>query len=265
MSTTPSRRGIPTPVIVVCVALGVLVAAWGALFFAAWSVHQDERTARTYADVEQLRINGGSGDIAVVAEDRDDVEVITHLSWALKKPRVEHSFRDGSLQLTGGCGFWGSFGPDGCDAEFEVRVPRDLEVEVHGASGDVSGRGLAGRSVLTTGSGDVTAVDLAGPLRIKASSGDVTVEGYRGRAVDAQASSGDVTVRTQVVPDRVRAVASSGDVTVVVPGTLAYAVAANTSSGDVSVAVDQSLRSRHEIEARTSSGNVDVARLDDAR
>jgi hypothetical protein len=262
---TTSRRGLPKPFVVVCIALGVVVAAWGALFFAAWSVRQSDTATRTYTGVDELRIDGGSGDVDVVAEDRDDVQVVTHMTWGLQKPDTAQGFDGGRLRLSGGCGFWGAFGPDTCQARFEVRVPRDLPVEVHGASGDVSGRGLAGDVYLSTGSGDVDATDVSGPLRVKASSGDVTVEGYRGRAVDADASSGDVTVRVRTVPDLLTANAASGDVTVVVPGTVAYYVEAGAASGDVNVDVDQSRDSDHVVKAHAASGDVRVARLDDAR
>jgi len=262
---TTRRRGLPKPFVVVCVALGVLVAAWGALFFAAWSVRQSDTVTQAYAGVDRLRIDGGNGDVDVVAEQRGDVEVVTRMTWGLEKPAAAQSFDDGTLKLSGGCGFWGAIGPDTCQTRFEVRVPRDLPVDVRGSSGDVSGRGLAADSHLRTSSGDVAAIDVSGPLRVSASSGDVTVEGYRGRQVDADASSGNVTVRVRAVPDQLTATASSGDVTVVVPGTVAYYVDAGTSSGDVNVDVDQSRDSRHVVKARASSGDVRVARLDDAR
>lgn len=258
---TSSRKHLPKPFVIACVALGGLVAVWGALFFAAWSVRQSERASRVYADVETLRIAGGNGDIHVIGEDRDDVEVVTDVTWGLKKPRIEQSFSDGRLKLSGGCGFWGSFGPEGCEASFEVRVPRDLEVDVRGSSGDVSGRGLFGSVLLCTSSGDVEAIDIAGPLQLKASSGDIDVERFRGTELDADISSGDVNVRALVVPKRISAVASSGDVTVAVPGAVAYDVETDTSSGDTSVEVDQSRGSRHVVRAETSSGDVNIVRL----
>lgn len=262
--STSSRRHLPKPFVIACIAFGGLVAVWGALFFAAWSVRQTERASQVYADVETLRITGGNGDIEVIAEDRDDVEVVTHITWGLKKPRIEQGFSGGELKLSGGCGFWGSFGPEGCEAEFEVRVPADLPVDVRGSSGDVSGRGLTGPVSLYTSSGDIEAIDLSGALKVGASSGDVDVENYRGTDVDADASSGDVTVRALVIPRRISAVTSSGDVTVIVPGTVAYDVESDTSSGDTSVEVDQSRGSSHFVRAKTSSGDVSVVRLDGA-
>lgn len=260
--STSSRRHLPKPFVIACIAFGGLVAVWGALFFAAWSVRQTERSSRVYADVETLRIDGGNGDIEVIAEDRDDVEVITHLTWGLKKPQIQQGFSGGALRLTGGCGFWGSFGPEGCEAEFEVRVPADLEIDVRGSSGDVSGRGLTGPVSLATSSGEIEATDLSGRLRINASSGDIDVEGYRGTDVDAETSSGEVAVRALAVPRRISAVTSSGDVSVIVPGSVAYDVETDTSSGDTSVEVDQSRGSRHFVRAKTSSGDVSVVPLD---
>jgi len=265
VTATARRRGLHPAFVVVCIAVGVLVAIWGALFFAAWSVHQTERSVATYTGVDLLRIDGGSGNIAVIGEDRDDVEVVTRISWGLKKPDVVRSFDGGALKLSGGCDFLGSFGPDGCDADFEVHVPRDLQVDLRGGSGDVNGRGLAGRANLGTRSGNATAVDGSGLLHVSATSGDVVVEGFRGRDVTAEATSGNVTVRTRSVPDRVEATATSGDVTVVVPGSVAYYVEADAASGGTDVAVDQSRRSKRVIRARATSGNVHVARLDDAR
>ncbi|MDO8211572.1 DUF4097 family beta strand repeat-containing protein [Conexibacter sp. CPCC 206217] len=260
-----SRNGLSRPFLVFGVVVGLLVALWGALWLTSLTVHRSADSVKTYGGVEQLKIAGGSGDIEVVAEDRDDVQVTAHREWSLAEPRVEQSFDGGTLKLSGSCGFWGAFGPDGCETDFVLHVPRDLPLEVHGSSGDVTGRGLAGDTVLSTSSGDVEAIDVSGPLRMSASSGDVDVEGYSGSDVRANASSGDVTVRTRVVPDNVAVDVSSGDVTIAVPGNVAYRVQSDTDSGDSEVEVDQSLDSPHTIDARASSGDVRVARLADAR
>jgi Putative adhesin len=259
------RRGLPTPLVVACVAFGVAVAAWGALWLTAFSVQRTERTTRTYVGVDHLKIDGGDGDIDVIAEDRGDVQVTARVVHGLGGLHVKQGFEGGALKLTSDCNFWGSFGPNGCTADFEVRVPRAVTLDVRGSSGDVSARGMTAAAYLGASSGSVRAIDAAGRLKVGASSGDVDVEGYRGRDVEASASSGNVTVRTRVVPTRLRAVASSGDVTVVVPGDVPYFVEARADSGDTHVGVDQSREAPRTIEARASSGNVRVARLDDAR
>ncbi len=267
-STPPStqqQRGLSRPFVTVCVVFGAIVVVWAALWFAAASVQRSDTTSNVYSGVERLRVKGGTGDITVVGEQRDDVEVIVHRTWGLAEPDIDQGFENGELTLRNGCTFWGTFGPQGCQTEFELRVPADLPLDVRGASGDVSAKGITGDSYVGTSSGDVSVIDATGPLRAGASSGDVEVEGYGGSDVTAHASSGDVVVRARTAPRRIEAVASSGDVTVAVPGGRAYDVSADASSGDTSVGVERSSRSPHRIEARASSGDVDVVKLNDAR
>jgi DUF4097 and DUF4098 domain-containing protein YvlB len=262
--TTSTRRGLSRPFVVFGVVVGVLCTLYAAAWLTALTVSQDDRSVRTYAGVDHLRIDGGNGDITVIAEPRDDVEVIAKRQWSLAEPKLEQRFEGGALRLSGSCGFWSSIGP-GCSTDFELHVPRDIDVDVRGSSGNVRAEGLTGRAYVGTSSGDVRVLDATGPLTAGASSGDVDVEGYGGRDVSARAGSGDVSVRTRAVPDRVRAVASSGDVTVVVPGSAAYRVDTRTGSGEETVKVDQARDSRHLIEAIASSGDVDVVRLEEAR
>ncbi len=265
MTSTQPQRGLSRPFVIVCVVFGAFVVVWAALWFAAASVQRSDTQTTVYSGVERLRVKGGTGDIKVIAEQRDDVEVIVHRTWALAEPDVDQGFEGGELTLRNGCTFWGTFGPQGCGSEFELRVPLDLPLDVRGASGDVSAKGIAGDAYIGTSSGDVTVIDASGPLRTGASSGDVTVEGYSGADVTAHASSGDVVVRARTSPRRIEAVASSGDVTVAVPGGVAYDVIADASSGDDRVAVDRASSSPHKIEAHASSGDVDVVTLADAR
>lgn len=265
MTRTQQQRGLSRPFVILCVVFGALVVVWAALWFAAASVQRSDTRSSVYSGVERLRVKGGSGDITVVAEQRDDVEVIVHRTWGLAEPDIDQGFEDGELTLRNGCGFWGTFGPQGCSTEFELRVPADVPLDVRGASGDVSAKGIAGDAYVGTSSGDVTVLDATGPLRVGASSGNVNVQGYGGEEVTAHASSGDVVVRARTAPRRIEAVASSGDVTVAVPGGVAYDVSADASSGDTAVDVERASRSPHEIEARTSSGDVSVVKLDDAR
>lgn len=262
---TQRRAGLSRPFVVVCVAFGLLVVAWATLWFAALTVHQTRNAVKAYGGVDELRIDGGAGDIDVIAEDRSDVRVVARSEWSLSEPDQIQRFAGGTLQLSGECGFWGSFGPDGCSTDFEIYVPRAMPVTASVSSGDVQVIGLEGPVTLDVSSGDVKADDLSGTLRIGTSSGDVDVGGYRGRDVSVHGSSGDMEVRTRSVPDSIRAVTSSGDVTVAVPGGVAYDVETGTSSGDQAVDVDQSADAANAIEAVTSSGDVNVVRLGDAR
>lgn len=262
---TRTRTGLPKLFVALCGAFGLLFVAWASVWFVAATVRQTQETTKRYAGVAQLRISGSAGDITIVAEERDDVTVLQRSTWALSKPERSQSLSNGELRLTGSCGFWGTFGPDACSVDYVVHVPREMPVSGHVSSGNVRVAGLAGPVRLSVSSGDVSADELSGALALTSSSGDVRVTSYRGADVQAVTSSGEVEVRAFSVPRRVKAVSSSGDVTVALPGQVAYRVEAGTSSGDQDVQVDQSRDAPRSVEARTSSGDVRVVRVADAR
>jgi DUF4097 and DUF4098 domain-containing protein YvlB len=264
VSTTEPRRGLPRPFVGTCVVVAILVAAWAGLSVVSLTTRQTETTSHTYPAGGPLQLTAQSGDVTIVAQDRDDVRVDSRARWSLSEPDVRLRRENGRLVLDGECGFWGQVGPGSCSTNFEIYVPRGTEVEARTSSGDMRVVDLDADVRLRTSSGDVEAEGVGGQLTLDSSSGDVGVVGFRGRDVGAHTSSGDVTVRAETVPDRVDARTSSGDVTVAVPDAV-YDVETNTSSGDEDVQVSQDPDARNVIEARTSSGDVAIVRLDDAR
>jgi DUF4097 and DUF4098 domain-containing protein YvlB len=265
MSTTEPRRGLPRPLIAACVAIGALVAAWGGLSVVALTMRTTDTTSRTYAVAGPLEVATANGNVTIIGEDRDDVRVDARATWSLKRPEVELRRDGGRVTLDGGCGgFWGHVDALGCSIDLELRVPRDHAVTARTTSGDVRAFDLAGEVTLRASSGDVRAEHVGGRLEVASSSGDIAVVGFRGDAVAARASSGDVTVRAATPPRRTAAHANSGNVTIAVPDAT-YAVDVRTGSGDQNVAVRQSPDAARAIEASANSGDVTVVRLDDAR
>ena len=108
MTSTQPQRGLSRPFVIVCVVFGAIVVVWSALWFAAASVRRSDTRTSVYTGVERLRVKGGTGDIKVIAEQRDDVEVLVHRTWALAEPDVDQSFTEGELTLHNGCTFLGS-------------------------------------------------------------------------------------------------------------------------------------------------------------
>lgn len=259
-ASSPPRRGLPRAFVAFAVAAGLVAAAWAALSLASLASRSTERTTTTYVAAGLLRIDTGSGDVTIVAEDRTDVRVVTEVRHGIWRPHVTQGLRDGRLELTGDCDFWAEIGIDSCRTSFEVRVPLATRIVVDASSGDLAVSGARADVSLHASSGDIHARDVSGLLELDSSSGDVEVDGYRGMRLDAHTSSGDVEVRSLRAPRRLVADTSSGDVRVVVPdGT--YRVAASTDSGDEDIQVGNDPYARNVIEATTSSGDVTVAGL----
>jgi hypothetical protein len=96
--------------------------------------------------------------------------------------------------------------------DFEITVPKELRLEAHTVSGDVTLAGTRGPMDLQSVSGDLIIADAQGPLRLKTVSGDGELTEFAGQLA-ANTVSGDLTL-TNVRLHGSDIVTVSGDVRV---------------------------------------------------
>jgi hypothetical protein len=271
-----SARQQRATVLLVGAGFALVFALVAAVQVAAWSTGGVERTSSQVipGPVERLEVHAGAGEILVVPSAGDAVRVDSTVSGNLHTPRVQ-AVKDGArVRVDGSCAAI-SFGA--CDARIVVHVPAATDVEVRTGAGDLTASGLNGRVRLATGSGDVHADALTGDVTLHTESGDVDGRALSGTAtlrsasgdielgdltaarVEATTLSGDVDLAFGAAPEDVEATTASGDVSVDLPGTVSYAVSADTGSGDREVGVRTDPASPRSVRARTSSGDVSVA------
>lgn len=165
-----------------------------------------------------------------------------------------------------------------CGFDYQVAVPPSVHAVLTNGSGDETVRGLSGPVNVSTDSGDIHAQTLSGPLTmtdhsgdvsgsalsgpqvvIKNDSGDIIVSGLSSRDVSASDSSGNITLTFTAVPNSVRVLNDSGDVTIVLPrGTTTYNVSATADSGSRTVRVPTSSLSPHVITVTAHSGDISI-------
>ena len=202
---------------------GVLALAftlWAAFTLAGWSIGSVARSEHHVlrGDIRQVRVDGTSGDIAVVPSAGSEVVVDGRAKGSLWMPKMSTRVDGDQVRVNGGCHVvvFGS-----CDVRFVVHVPSGVAVSVRATSGDV------------------TASDLRSPV------------------VSARSASGDIEIDVADVPRSVDAVSSSGDVTIAVPrGT--YAADADTASGDRQIEVASAPDAARSLRAVTSSGDARI-------
>ena len=107
------------------------------------------------------------------------------------------------------------------------------------------------------GSGDITLRSLTGPLNLTAGSGDVDASGLAGKKVVAEAGSGNIELKYTTAPDSAELEAGSGDVTLHVPDG-SYDVKTEVGSGDTNVAVGKDPNSPRKLLLTAGSGDVNV-------
>lgn len=192
------------------------------------------------------RVRGWSEDRAKRVLENVEVRIEQRGDDIIVEPRVYEQDRGWAELFRGGR----------AAVDFDIEVPREVQLELSTVSGDVSVTGTRGPLEIRGVSGDIELEDIQGPMRIKTVSGDIRVERFAG-AVETNSVSGEVRFERS----RLRApdiVTVSGEVDIegsVSGGDGSGDGRVKTVSGEVELAlVDPAIS----IEFRTLSGDVDV-------
>ncbi|MGW2207531.1 DUF4097 family beta strand repeat-containing protein [Streptomyces sp. NPDC001774] len=184
--------------------------------------------------ITALSVDEAVGKITISA-DNGPVKVKETLRFSNNEPATSHRVTDGTLHLVdNGCG------KGSCSVDYDIRIPASAAVTVKTSAGEVTVTGLAGKLDLSASTGRIRGTGLTSQdARLRTSAGSVDVTFSRApRVVDASATTGQVTLR--------------------VPGDAAYAVDAKSDLGSrkVDVAVDPA--SPHKIRVRVTVGSLSV-------
>ena len=211
----------------------VLAGAGTAIALAGAGPRVERREVLTH-QVTALTIDPGAGDVTVRSgATAGTVEVIRRARGSLNDAPASRGTWDGTtLVIRPEC-------PDGCGADYEIRLPNGVAVTAETGSGDIDLVGTLGIVSVEAGSGDVEA--------------DATVDNLTTRT-----SSGDIQLRLRSAPTQLTATSGSGDVDVRLPSAQTYAVAVETGSGDTEIDVPRQDTAGHRIQVRTGSGDISL-------
>ncbi len=236
----------------------------------AGNVDADYHETFPVGEDASLRLDHGDGDVTVEVWDRSEIEIRVRYRAEYRgsepDPEFEVTFSHEGSSVNA-VGREKHHPMDGrrfrfyrsLEYEWEVKVPRDVELVTRGEDGDVRIRGTRGSLEIRGGDGDVWLRDVESPEgRIRVSDGDVTVtgwicpdaefrvsdgdlnvEGLRARQVDVRTSDGDVELEL-VGEDRLdlEIQGSDGDVRVTLPGSTNAEILLTSGDGRVRVEAD---------------------------
>jgi hypothetical protein len=167
------------------------------------------------APAQTLYLRDMNGDLEVQAAAGDQIEVVvTERKKANEKKSIEmkvQPVKDGimicALYPGGGgkCGADGSYKSDGDGdvdlvADYVVKLPAGVRVDVATVNGDVSVRGATDRAKVVTVNGDVVVETTGGPVIADTVNGDVSVRAGSNR-VKAESVNGDVEISVPAAID----------------------------------------------------------------
>ena len=197
-------------------------------------------------DAGSVSVTGtGGNEVIVMAriEGRDrDVESFT----------IDAKQNAGGVEVTGRApkSFWRLLRGSDFDVEFIISVPKEYNVRLSTAGGNVHVADLKGKVDGGTSGGNIQLKQIEGTTTVETSGGDIQADGLKGD-LSAETSGGSVKVRN--VTGSVIAETSGGNINVEeVDGK----VSAETSGGNVTVKVRGANKGVH---AETSGGNVTIA------
>ncbi len=267
-------------------AMAAIAAAAVILLASAAPAYADDWSKTYQISVRaDLHVSTDDGSVYIVAADQKQVDIkVTTEGYKIRsnEARIEES-QDGdrvtfSVKLPHFN--WSFFGGRHRSIRVDLRVPRDLDLDVHTGDGDVnaqpvSGRlhfdtgdgnisanGLKGDIYMHTGDGHIEAASLDGSLRADTGDGHVTV---RGRFDALDLKTGDGSIEAEVSSgSRIQSawtiLTGDGHVNVRLPGDLHADVNANTGDGsitcDIPITVSGTLS--HSVHGKLNGGGGEL-------
>jgi hypothetical protein len=247
--------GISRPVLVVLIVVAtVLFLFGGTKAIALFTEHTDTHT-RVVAAAPRIVVDVRTGDVRVVATDRDNIRLTTkekRSAWG--GGHVEVATDGARLHLGDRCDKVPVVDAP-CSVSYVLEVPRRTAVRLVAGTGDLHAENLEGSADLRSGTGDLHVHGVRGALRLKADTGDVHVEGPAPE-VSVETGTGDVDIVASE-PRTIQVQTGTGDINVTVPDT-SYAVDAQSDAGDDHIGVDRDDSSPRHIQAHAGTGDVHV-------
>ncbi|MEJ1960494.1 MAG: DUF4097 family beta strand repeat-containing protein [Gammaproteobacteria bacterium] len=194
-----------------------------------------------------VRISNVAGKVTVSGWDRPEVEVKARLHGNVERVDVYSDAGRTTIRVI----FPRSYTHSG-DAELEIHVPEQSDLDVSAVSADVTTSRLAGPQRLTTVSGDIRA-DFAKDIEGKTVSGDLRLTG-KSQEGDVRISSVSGDVFLERAGGDVEVTTTSGDLLLDVAKV--NSVRTRTTSGDLSLR--GAMARNGNVEAETISGGVTV-------
>lgn len=144
---------------------------------------------------------------------------------------------------------WFNWGNSHIDAQIAVTVPRDQNLSLSTAGGNIEIKHINGRVGGGTSGGNLELNDIAGTVELQTSGGDIRASNVTGQ-LTMETSGGNITIKD--VKGDVDVNTSGGNVML---NSIVGRIRAETSGGNIAVTVKESNKGVH---AETSGGNIDL-------
>ncbi len=205
-----------------------------------------------------LRVITGDGDVVVTGADQQRIDArVTATGWKIGPNDVQiiESQSGNSVSIEVKVPHWGfsMFGGNHKSLRVEVSVPRELDLDVRTADGNVTAQGVSGKIQFDTGDGNVTAGNIKGDIKIHTGDGHIEGHNFDG---SLDANTGDGNLRIDGRFDALALKTGDGNIEAQVGSGSKVASGWNVHSGDghITLRVPGDLNAT--LDARTGDGSI---------
>lgn len=250
------------------VAIGLAWTVCGSFAAVASAETAQERFEQTYAFSagQRLSLSNTNGDIFVEPWDRNEIQVSAtkrvktrsgDANQALEELRIEVEVDSAGVDIDTVYPSWRRlFGWSNVSAsvDYDIRLPRQANLEVRTVNGEIEITGLAGEIRLRSTNGGIAVFDSAGSVNAATTNGGIKVEldEVAGRGMEFETTNGGIRVDLpSSVRASVRARTTNGSIETDFPVTVQGTFRRNRLEGDINGGGPA-------IDLRTTNGSIRI-------
>lgn len=146
-----------------------------------------------------------------------------------------------------------------CDVDFELKVPRNVDLNLVSNSGQLSVAGITGALSYKIGSGNITADGFFKNIIGKSGSGKVDIKGLTGGA-EIEIGSGEIALNVQntMTEEKLNIKAGSGNINLFFQKSAKIKTSFKAGSGEISNEIGNSEDALYQVSVSTGSGDLNI-------
>jgi DUF4097 and DUF4098 domain-containing protein YvlB len=205
-----------------------------------------------------LRVSTDDGDVTIIGSNQKQIDAhVTTQGYKIGSSdvRIEESQNGDHVVISVKMPHFGFsfFGGRHKSVKVELRVPRDLDVDVETSDGNVVAQNLSGHVHFSTGDGDITATETHGDIRLHTGDGRIEGAGFDG-ALDANTGDGNMRIAGRFDSLSLKTGDGNIDAQVVNGSKVASTWTIRSGDGHINMRIATDLNAN--VEARTGDGSI---------
>ena len=209
------------------------------------------------AELKSLELTNMSGDIKVTAIDGDLASVTANKISFEHKCKLTTEQQGNKLVVS--VRSTDLFDSAICKVHFDVKVPKQIAMNISVGSGDLEVVGTKGQLKFKTGSGDAKIVAEVDSLQVDMGSGDLQIDGLVGSG-DLKTGSGDIDLSYTAAPQTgsLNISSGSGSATISLPSGSKLDTSFQSGSGELLNEIGNSKNAKFRISMKAGSGDLRI-------